>query len=93
MIHEDTLDAITFVCDRLEETMFEPSERWEGDEGQACVSCGLRFWMHSSYERPATPEDQRHRPDCELVAKLAALRAFVRVQTEVNERTETSGSA
>ena len=81
MVHEDTLDAITFVCDRLEETMFEQSNRYERDDRHECVSCGKPFLLQTRFGEPATPEDQRHEPTCELVAKVKMLRAFVRVES------------
>lgn len=80
-VHEDTLDAITFVCDRLEEHAFEQSYRYDQDDRHKCIVCGQPFRFHSRFGKPATPEDERHDPACELVAKVKLLRAFVRAES------------
>jgi hypothetical protein len=41
MVHEDTLAAITFLCDTLEEHAFEESNDYQGDEHHECIICSL----------------------------------------------------
>lgn len=87
-VHEDTIDAIEYMCATLEEHMFVPSNRWEQDDGYKCVECGKRVRLHDGFgSMKATPEDDRHKPDCVLVARLAMLRAFIRVERDSESAT------
>jgi hypothetical protein len=81
-VHEDTLKAITSVCDWLEEHQFEELNRWDGDRGAySCLACGKVLEDINN-----TPHDERHEPTCELVAKIEALRTFVRVEYELIDK-------
>lgn len=80
-VHEDTLDAITQLCDWMEERQFEQTNRWQDDGGHACLACGKQVVLQDSFGEKMTPEEERHHPGCELVAKIAVLRAFVRAES------------
>ncbi len=81
MVHEDTLEAIERVCNWVEEQAFTRCNRWDGDTAKSCIGCDKAvYFCDDGYGHTKTPEDQRHSPECELVAKVTALRAFVRVE-------------
>jgi hypothetical protein len=80
MIHEDTLAAIEYVCEQLEENCTKEQDSI-GDypNYKACIECKeedtRRYWS----------EEVPHKPDCKLIAQIKMLRAFVIVERKLIE--------
>jgi hypothetical protein len=84
-VHEDTLEAINYVCDQLEDHCTRDANRYVGDGASVCIECDM---INEDETGHRTDLDCRHphKPDCKLIVSINMLRAFVRVEETENDR-------
>ena len=83
LIHEDTLEALKFVAERLEENLWE----WRHDSGryEDVAHCSYCRAEYNEYARTRLAEkdrdnDMQHESNCKLINSLKIAQAFIAIE-------------